>query len=60
MKYRVNWQQIVTQSWSGVIEAASEEEALYKLRTGESIEEEEVTDEDTIRIQNEEVEGEEE
>lgn len=58
-KYRVNWQEIVSRDWSGTIDASSEEEALAKLKNGETVADEEITDETIFRIENEEVEGEE-
>lgn len=58
-KYRVNWQKIVCQELSGTIDASSEEEALAKLKNGETVSEEKITDETIFRFENEEVEGEE-
>ena len=59
MRYRVNWDYFVKQSWTGIVEADSEEEALKLLKAGLQ-EEDEFVDEDGIDTSGHMVEGPEE
>ena len=59
MKYRVQWKHEIVQTWSAVVEANSEQEAIDKISEGD-FSEDEVVDENGIRIYDEQAEPEDE
>lgn len=57
MKYRVQWKHEIVQTWSAIVEAESEQEAIDKISEGDFAEEE-VIDESGIRVYDEQAEEE--
>lgn len=59
MRYRVQWKHELVQTWTGVVEADSEEQAIMKIHEGDFADEE-IIAEDGIRVYGEEAQEEDE